>query len=161
MLATANHTTTPRSTAFGLLTLRVVVATIFIMHGGQKLFVYGFEGTSQFMASTGLPLPELSAAAAIAAELLGGLALLFGAFTRWVTPPLAFTMLVAAVTVHLKGGFFLPSGIEYTLILFAASIALALTGPGALAVDNLRHRNRLAAVEDNVPRTGVQHVEAA
>jgi putative oxidoreductase len=78
-------------------------------------------------------------------ELLGGLALLAGLFTRWVALPLAFTMLVAMVAVHLPAGFFLPNGIEFTLVLLAASVSLALTGPGAFALDSVLGRERQPA----------------
>lgn len=130
------------TSGWGLALLRIVAGTVFALHGGQKLFVYGLEGTAQFMGQVGLPLPTLSAAAAIATETLGGAALIVGAFTRWCAIPLAFTMIVAAVTVHLKGGFFLPDGVEYVLVLFAATVALGLAGPGALAIDNLRTRGQ-------------------
>jgi putative oxidoreductase len=47
-------------------------------------------------------------------------------------------MLVAAVTVHLKQGFFVTTGgYEYTLILASAALSLAFTGPGSLSLDAL------------------------
>jgi putative oxidoreductase len=127
-----------RAGAIGTAVLRAVVGTVFVAHGAQKLFVYGLEGTGGAFAEMGIPLPALSAAVVTFVELLGGLALLVGFFTRWVALPLAFTMLVAMVTVHLPNGFFAPGGIEFTLVLLAASASLALTGPGALALDGLR-----------------------
>ena len=151
------------ASAYGLTLLRIVVGIVFVMHGGQKLFVYGLEGTAGFMSQTGLPFPMLSAIAAITAEFVGGLFLVAGAFTRWVTPPLAFTMVVAAVTVHLKG-FFLPAGFEYTLVLFAASVALGLAGPGAFAVDNILARRRsekTGQATSPAMQRSVPHVEAA
>jgi putative oxidoreductase len=51
-------------------------------------------------------------------------------------------MIVAAVTVHLKAGLFLPNGVEYVLALFLASVSLALTGSGAFSVDRLLERRR-------------------
>jgi len=78
-----------------------------------------------------LPLPTLAAAVLITAELGGGLALVLGLFTRWAAVPLAFAMLMATLTVRLKGGFFAPEGFEYTLTLLAATIALAPTGSPA------------------------------
>ena len=113
---------------------------VFAAHGLQKLIVFGIPGLAGFMTQLGIPFPTLSALAVTAAELLGGLALVAGAFTRLAALPLAFSMLVAGLTAHLKGGFFLPSGVEYVLVLFLASVTLALTGPGAWAVDNLRRR---------------------
>ena len=49
-------------------------------------------------------------------------------------------MLVAAVTVHLKNGFFLPNGYEYTLMLLAATVSLFLAGSGEFAMDNILFR---------------------
>ncbi|MBI4472237.1 MAG: DoxX family protein [Acidobacteria bacterium] len=130
---------------WGITILRVVVGLIFVAHGAQKLFQFGITGTAGAMEQIGLPLPLLSAILATAAEFLGGIALVTGLYTRLAAIPLAFTMLVAALTVHLKGGFFLPAGIEYTLVLLAANIALVLTGPGALALDNLRRSHDSAS----------------
>jgi putative oxidoreductase len=47
-------------------------------------------------------------------------------------------MLVAAITVHIKKGFFITSGgFEYTLVLGVAALTLAFTGPGSLSLDAL------------------------
>ena len=121
--------------AWGITVLRVVVGIVFVMHGGQKLFIYGFSGVAGLMGRVGIPLPLLSAVVVTGVEFLGGAALLLGLLTRWAAVLLAINMLVAMVVVHLRAGFFLPNGFEYTLTLLAASIALALTGPGEAAVD--------------------------
>src|SRR5947208_8665100 len=101
----------------GLALLRVGIGGIFVTHGAQKLFGFGIPGVSGFMAQIGVPFPTLSAVAVTAAEFLGGLALVAGFFTRLAAIPIAFSMLVAALTVHLKNGFFLPSGVEYVAVL--------------------------------------------
>jgi uncharacterized membrane protein YphA (DoxX/SURF4 family) len=46
----------------------------------------------------------------------------------------------AVLGVHLRGGLFLPTGFEYALTTLAATVALALTGPGAASLDDLRAR---------------------
>ena len=120
---------------WGLAALRVVVGIVFLVHGAQKLFVYGFGGVAGFLSQVGIPAPMLSAVLVTAAEFLGGLALLLGAFTRWAALALAVTMAVAILSVHLKAGFFMPNGYEYALSLLGANIALALTGPGAASLD--------------------------
>jgi putative oxidoreductase len=127
-----------RNTDVGLAILRIGVGGVFAAHGLQKLMVFGIPGLAGFMSQLGIPFPMLSALAVTSAELLGGLALVAGLYTRLAALPLAFSMLVAGLTAHLKGGFFLPSGVEYVLVLFLASVTLALSGPGAWAVDNLR-----------------------
>jgi len=119
----------------GVALLRVGIGGVFVAHGIQKLAVFGISGLAGFMTQIGVPLPTLSAIAVTAAELGGGLALVAGLFTRWAALPIAFSMIVAALTVHLKGGFFLPHGVEYVLTLFTATVALALTGSGAFSVD--------------------------
>ncbi|MBI4422005.1 MAG: DoxX family protein [Gemmatimonadetes bacterium] len=133
---------------WGVTILRLVVGAVFVAHGAQKLLVFGFPGVTGAMAQLGLPLPAASAAAVTAAEFLGGIALVLGLFTRWAAIPLAFTMLVALTVAHLKGGFFLPSGIEYVLTLLAATTALALLGPGHAALDNLVAASRAPTAAD-------------
>lgn len=122
--------------AWGIFVLRVIVGLVFLMHGGQKLFVYGFGGVAGSMANLGIPFPSLSAVVVTTVEFLGGAALVAGFFTRWAAALLATEMLVAILAVHLKGGFFLPAGFEYALTMLAANISLLLTGSGAGAVEN-------------------------
>lgn len=129
---------------WGVAIIRIVVGVIMVAHGFQKVFVFGMAGVTGFMAQAGLPWPMASAVAATSAELLGGLALILGLYTRRAAIPVAFTMLVAMMSVHLANGFFLPDGIEYTLTLFVTATGVALAGPGALAVDNWRTSDRRA-----------------
>lgn len=124
-------------TSFGLLVLRVGLGIVFAMHGWQKLFQMGIPGVAGFFGMLGVPAPEMAAVVVSLVELVGGMALVIGLFTRWVAIPLAIDMLVAALLVHIWGGFFAPNGVEMVLLPLAASIALVLAGPGALAVDGL------------------------
>ena len=122
------------------LALRVPVGIIFAAHGAQKLFGwfggYGLDGTGQFFGSIGLNPGYLMALLAGLAEFLGGLALVAGVLVRPAAAALAFTMLVAIFAVHFSKGFFMSSGgYEYALALFAASVALLLSGGGRLSVD--------------------------
>ena len=122
------------SSSWGLTFLRIAVGVVFLMHGGQKLFVLGLHGVAGMLGGMGLPLPMVSATVLTLVEFLGGLALILGIFTRYAALLIAFAMLVAILLVHLKGGFFLPRGFEYPLVLLAANLTLALSGPGALAL---------------------------
>ena len=138
----------------GIALLRLAVGGVFVAHGAQKLLVFGMAGLAGMLGQMGIPFPTLSAVAVTAAELLGGLALVAGFGTRWAALPIAFSMAVAALTVHLKGGFFLPNGVEYVLTLFVASVVLSLTGSGAFSIDGLRSR-RAAPAE--APKRAVAH----
>jgi putative oxidoreductase len=132
--------TSSRTIDRGLLFIRAALGVVFVMHGGQKLFLFGHEGVTGAMAGLGLPVPALSAAAIIAVELGGGIALLSGAFTRVFAFLLAGAMGVATATAHLSNGFFLPAGYEFTLTLLLVSLGVMFTGAGAYSVDALLAR---------------------
>ena len=125
--------------SWGIALMRVMVGVVFLAHGAQKLFGFGIPGTAGFFAHAGLPFPMLSAVLSIGAEFLGGLALILGLFTRPAAAVLAINMAVAVLAVHLKNGFFLPTGFEYALTMLVANVALVLTGAGAFALDNVVH----------------------
>jgi putative oxidoreductase len=128
--------------SWGLAILRVVVGGVILMHGAQKLFHVGFSGVAGSFESLHIPAPFLSAVVVTVVEFLGGIALLLGIFTRWAAALIAIDMLVAVVVVYLEPGSF-KSGIEVPLILLAASLALALSGPGAVSLDDtIRKRER-------------------
>jgi putative oxidoreductase len=90
----------------------------------------------------GVPLPHIATWLTIGTELVGGLALLLGAFVVWASIPTALVLLVAMVTVHLPYGFssvklvsvsasgaqFGPVGYELDLLYLAALITVALQG---------------------------------
>jgi putative oxidoreductase len=130
--------------SYAPLALRVPAGIIFTAHGAQKLFGafggYGLEGTGQFMASIGLEPGYLMALAAGGAEFVGGLALLAGLLVRPAAIVLALTMVVAIAAVHLGNGLFMSNnGYEFGLSLLAMSVALAVSGGGALSVDRWMH----------------------
>ena len=114
----------------GLLALRLALGLVFVMHGGQKLFVFGHAGVTGAMASLGIPFPALNAVLVTAVEFGGGLALLAGVATRAAAALVAFAMLVAVATAHLSQGLFAPAGVEYPLTLLLANVALVMTGAG-------------------------------
>ncbi|RPA57735.1 DoxX family protein [Shewanella frigidimarina] len=140
MKALVNRIT--NSTAgFSTLALRLPVGIIFMAHGGQKLFGwfggYGLEGTGQWMASIGIEPGVLMAFLAGSAELVGGLFILLGLLTRPTAVLLAFTMIIAIASVHISNGLFMANnGYEFALALLAASVSLALSGSGKVAIDN-------------------------
>lgn len=119
----------------GLLVLRIALGVVFVMHGWQKLAVYGISGVAGGFGQMGFPLPTANAVLITAVELVGGMMLLAGAGTRIVAALLAFAMLVATVVAHGSAGFFLPTGYEFALTLMLASLALTQTGAGRYSVD--------------------------
>jgi len=82
----------------GALIARVALAALFVPAGFAK--IGGFAGTAGYIASKGLPLPELGAALAIAVELGLGLALLVGFKARWAALGLALFVAVATPVFH-------------------------------------------------------------
>jgi putative oxidoreductase len=100
-----------------------------------------FAGILQHL---GVPMPHIAAWLTIGTELLGGLALLLGAFVVWASIPTAQVLLAAIITVHLPYGFssvmllnvsasgaqFGPVGYELNLLYLAALLAFTFQGPG-------------------------------
>ncbi|EAZ97580.1 DoxX family protein [Marinobacter sp. ELB17] len=136
---------TATNTGLDTLPLRLGAGVIFAAHGAQKLFGwfggYGLEGTAGWMTSIGLEPGMLMAAMAGSAEFFGGLLLVTGLLVRPAALILAFTMLVAIVTVHLENGLFMSNnGYEFVLALLAISVALVFRGAGSLSADRLLQR---------------------
>ena len=142
------RTATARQVNLGLTILRIVVGDIFIAHGAQKLFVYGFAGVTGAFGQMGIPMPGLIGPFIALLELFGGLALVFGLLTRLAALGLAFNMLGAILLVHLKGGFFLPNGAEFALSLLGGAALLTFTGAGAFSLDALIARRENGAVAE-------------
>ena len=92
--ATENRSTSDLAALLG----RVLIAAIFIMSGWNK--VIGFAGTAGYIASKGLPVPQVLAAATIALEVIGGLLLIIGWKARWVALAFAAFTLVASFVFH-------------------------------------------------------------
>ena len=77
---------------------RVLLALLFIPAGFSK--IGGFAGTAGYIASKGVPFPELAAAAAIGVELGLGLLLLIGWQTRWAALGIALFTIVITFIFH-------------------------------------------------------------
>ncbi|WP_319943707.1 DoxX family protein [Nocardia aurantia] len=124
------------ATDLGLLVLRVVIGVIMAAHGTQKLFGWfhgnGLTATGRYFTAQGYPAGKTMAVIAGLSEALGGLGLILGLLTPLAAAAVIGVMINAIATKH---GFFAPKGYEYELALTAAAVALALAGPGRLALD--------------------------
>ena len=124
----------------GLLIARLALGLAMAAHGSQKLLGwfggYGLKGTGGFFEGLGFRPGVVFAAAASVSEVVGGLLLAAG-FLGPIGPAVIIgVMIVAAVTVHLKNGFFAASnGFEVAYLYAIGAAALALTGPGAYSID--------------------------
>jgi putative oxidoreductase len=135
--------------------LRLIVGLGFMEHGFAKLSK-GPDAFAAILHALAVPAPHLMAWASILTELLGGLAILLGAFVSLVSLPMAALLLVAIFTVHLPYGFssikligvtaagaqFGPPGYECDLLYLACLVALVLGGSGPLAIDGLLRKNK-------------------
>ena len=127
----------------GLTVLRAAVGAIFVAHGAQKLFVFGFTNIAGAFGQMGVPFPEVTGPLVALVEFLGGIALVVGLLTRLAGLGLTLTMAGAIALVHLKAGFFSPNGFEFPLALAAAALAVALTGAGRFSLDGALSRRRM------------------
>src|SRR5882672_6068255 len=164
---TVNHKESWRDIAFDLsgrfpiarlaapVPLRLIVGFGFMEHGFAKLSK-GPDAFASILRALAVPAPHFMAWVSILTELLGGLAILLGAFVFLVSVPMAALLLVAIFTVHLPYGFssiklmavtatgaqFGPPGYECNLLYLACLVALVLGGPGPLAIDGLLRKWR-------------------
>ena len=121
---------------------RVLLALMFVMAGFSKLT--GLEGTAGYIASKGLPLPQLVAALTIVVELGGGLALMAGLYTRQVVVALAAFSLLAGVIFH--NFWAVPQAEQMmqqinfmkNLAIAGGMLVVAAFGPGRLSLDARR-----------------------
>lgn len=81
---------------------RALLAAIFIASGWGK--ITGFAGTAGYIASKGMPLPELTAAGAIAVEFFGGLVLLAGFKARWAAAAIFLFLIPTTFIFHNPAG---------------------------------------------------------
>jgi putative oxidoreductase len=122
--------------------LRAIVGYGFMAHGYAKI-ARGPEHFVGILHAIGVPAADVMAWITIVVELVGGLAVLLGAFVAWSAVPMAMILLVAAFTVHLRNGFssikqFGQPGYETDLLYLACLVALVVGGSGPFAFDSLR-----------------------
>ena len=135
-----------RTAPYAALLLRLTLGGLFLSHAALKYFVFTPAGTAKFFASVGVPA-EL-AYVTIAAEVLGGIALILGLRTRLVSLALTPVLFGAIFTVHGAAGFFFNNpngGWEFPAFWIVALVVQALLGDGAYALRASRANVQLTA----------------
>ncbi len=132
--------------------LRLMLGVGFFYHGWLKVFTSGgHQAFAGWLGSIGVPAPEITAWLVAFAEIVGGLALIAGAFVAIASVVLIGDMVVAMFTVHLPHGFnfinitgmgkqgpvFGMPGAEVNLLYIAGLLALVIGGAGAWSLDTL------------------------
>jgi putative oxidoreductase len=121
---------------------RLLIAYMFVPSGWGKLM--GFSGVAGYIASKGVPLPEVCAAIAIAAELGLGLLVLVGWNARWAA--LGMAIFVAVITPIFHNYWAVPEAQAYmqklnfekNLAIVGGLLAFAAFGAGRFSLDALR-----------------------
>ena len=145
--------TSVKSPTWAPVPMRRIVGFGFMEHGYAKLLNRP-ENFATILHALGVPAPHVMAWLTILTELLGGLAVLLGAFVPLVSLPMAVVLLVAMFSVHWPYGFssikllavtpagakFGPPGYECDLLYLACLVALVLAGSGPFSVDKVFSR---------------------
>ncbi|MBW4655293.1 MAG: DoxX family protein [Kaiparowitsia implicata GSE-PSE-MK54-09C] len=119
---------------YAITLLRVSLGLLFLAHGLLKVFTFTLPGTAQFFASIGLP--GFMAYIVAPMQIIGGVMLIAGLFSRWVALALFPVMLVATFT-HLSSGWLFTNeggGWEFPAFFTVATIVQFLLGDGAFGL---------------------------
>lgn len=126
-------------TALAATILRVTMGVFFLAHAWLKVAIFTPAGTAAFFESIGFP--GFLAYGVIAAELFGGIALILGVWTRFVSVALVPILLGSIYAPHGAAGFFFSNeggGWEFPAFWAVALVVQALLGGGALALTRER-----------------------
>jgi putative oxidoreductase len=124
---------------FTALAGRTLLAVLFVVSGFGK--ITGFAGTAAYMASKGMPMPEVLLVGAIVVELLGGLIIVAGWKSRWAALAIFLFLIPATLIFHNPAGL---AGQEAqtqmihlmkNVSIMGGMLLLAAFGPGAWSVD--------------------------
>ena len=130
-----------RNADLGPLLLRIGIGVIFVMHGWQKFFDIGVSNYAAFIDSLGVPFTTVVAPVQSFVELVGGVLLILGVFTRFTVLPLIVIQIGAIWVLRSDIGFITPSpnppgaGAELDTAILAGELCLLFLGPGRYALD--------------------------
>jgi putative oxidoreductase len=141
----ASPETSPSLQGLGIAVLRVVTGCLFLASGAQKLIIFDLDRhliiVDLVQQGNLLPVPIVILGSLV--ELVCGAALVVGLLTRWASIALALLMLANILVLHQPYEFIEQDhGFEYAALRLAASVALALSGSGRVALDNILARRR-------------------
>lgn len=127
----------------GLLIIRVTLGAVFIAHGIKHAL--GRQKTTNWFEWLGFRQAGFQWLMMTLTEIGIGLLLIVGLLNSLAAAGVIATMFVAYWTVHRQAGFFITAfmkegidveGWEYVLTLGMAGLALAVTGPGTISIDD-------------------------
>jgi len=113
------------------LILRIATGLIFFLHGWMKLA--NVSGVAGMLTGLSVPVAGLFAWIITLLEVGGGIALIFGVATHWISKLLAFEMLVAVLLMYASKGNF----DQTAFLLFASSFSLMVSGAGKWGCDGM------------------------
>lgn len=127
-----------RLAGVGPLAARVIVGIIMAAHGLQKLSA-GPANFGAFLQQLGVPLPTATAYVVVFVEVVGGVLLILGLFSRLAALLVAINLLVATLLVKVGVGLIAPegtgAGAELDLALMAGCLVVLFAGPGVFSAD--------------------------
>jgi putative oxidoreductase len=119
--------------------LRITLGLILIPHGAQKFFGWfggaGFERFSQIFESVGYRPGAFWVTLVAGTELIGGVMLVIGLFTRFWAAALAIFMINSVWVTSAKGFFWLDKGSEYSILLLVCALVFLIQGGGDYSID--------------------------
>lgn len=138
-MAITTTTTTTLQYDWAALVARILLAAIFVLSGFGK--IGGFEGTAGYIASKGLPVPQVLAALTIVVELGGAILLIVGWKARWAALAILTYSLLTAFLIHnywtMTGEQVMPNWINFwkNLSIAGGMLMVFAFGPGRYSVD--------------------------
>jgi putative oxidoreductase len=124
--------------------LRLTLGLLLFPHGCQKLFGWfggaGFEKFTGFFDKMGWYPPAFWVAVVALTEMLGGLMLAFGFFTRFAAAAILIFMINAVWYTSAKGFFWTSGGAEYSVLIGVVALVFLIKGGGRYSVDHVLGR---------------------
>jgi uncharacterized membrane protein YphA (DoxX/SURF4 family) len=120
--------------AWGITIVRISTGLIFVVHGVQK-FATGLGGVAAFFAKVGIPAPMVMGPFVAILEVVGGVLLIVGLATRWISLLFAIEMIVTTLWVQIRSRGWNASELDRALL--ASSLLLVLAGSGRASIDAL------------------------